>query len=110
MRDPYQIIKSRYITEKAAMLENLHSATSNPSLAKCKAPKYVFLVDVGANKQEIAAAIQEIYKEQKVRVTKVNTILVKGKPTGRRRGRPGRTAAFKKAVVTMEEGDSIDNV
>lgn len=110
MKDPYAIIKSRYITEKAAVLEQLHTAESNPSLARCKAPKFVFIVDTHANKQEIASALEEIYKEQKVKVTKVNTIQIKRKPKRRGRGRPGMTASAKKAIVTMEPGDSIDNV
>jgi large subunit ribosomal protein L23 len=110
MKDPYEVIKARYITEKATVLEQLHSAQGSRSLTRCKSPKYVFVVDTDTNKREIASAVEEIYREQKVRVMKVNTILMKSKPKKRGRGRPGRTAAFKKAVVTMEPGDSIDNV
>jgi large subunit ribosomal protein L23 len=112
MKDPYEIIKARYVTEKATVLEKLQSAkkNSNRSLARCQSPKYLFTVDIKANKREIASAIEEIYREQKVRVAKVNTILMKSKPKRRGRGRPGKTAAFKKAIVTMEPGDSIDNV
>jgi large subunit ribosomal protein L23 len=69
----------------------------------------VFIVDPTANKREIAAAIEEIYSEQKVKVTAVNTINVKAKQR-RVRGRLGMTKSFKKAVVSLEEGDSIDNV
>ncbi|MFC2049298.1 50S ribosomal protein L23 [Chlamydiota bacterium] len=110
MKDPYAIIKSRYVTEKSTILEQLHSAQSNKSLKGCEAPKFVFVVDVKANKHEIASAVEMIYKEEKVKVTKVNTILMKPKPKRRGRGRPGATAAFKKAIVTMEPGDSIDKV
>lgn len=110
MKDPYEIIKARHVTEKATVLEQLHSAKGNRSLTKCETPKFVFLVDIGANKREIASAIETIYSEQKVRVTKVNTIVLKSKPKRRGKGRPGKTAAFKKAVVSMEPGDSIDNV
>lgn len=110
MKDPYAIIKARYITEKATVLEQLYTADSNRSLARCDAPKFVFIVDTQANKREIATALEEIYKEQKIRVTKVNTLLMKSKPKKRGRGRPGKTATFKKAVVTMEPGDTIDNV
>ena len=109
MKDPYTIIKSRYVTEKATILESLHSAKGNRCLTKCDTPKAVFLVDVSANKHEIANAIEEIYREQKIKVTKVNTILTKRKPKKRGRGRPGCSAAFKKAIVTMEPGDSIDH-
>jgi len=110
MKDPYEVIKARYVTEKSTVLEQLHTAKSNRSLARCESPKYVFVVDTGANKREIASALEEIYKEQKIKVTKVNTILMKSKPKRRGRGRPGKTAAYKKAVVTMEPGDTIDNV
>lgn len=110
MKDPFTIIKSRYVTEKATVMEQLHTADSNRSLARCKSPKYVFIVASGANKHEIATAVEMIYREQKVKVSKVNTILMKSKPKRRGRGRPGRTAAFKKAIVTLGPDDSIDNV
>ena len=110
MKDPYAIIKSRYITEKATILESLHTAESNKSLKRCESPKYLFVVDIKANKHEIATAVEMIYKEQKVKVTKVNTILMKPKAKRRGKGRPGSTSAFKKAIVTMESGDSIEKV
>lgn len=107
MKNPYGIIKSRHVTEKSVVLENLHSATSNKSLARCQNPKYVFIVDTRANKTEIADAIETIYAEKKIKVVSVNTITVKPKKR-RVRGRPGKTATFKKAVVTLEAGDSLD--
>ena len=112
MSDPYIIVKARYVTEKASMLERLVTAESNPSLAKCQSPKYVFIVDKNANKEQIRLAVEEIYKEKDVKVASVNTIVMKGKPIkrGRRRGRPGKKASFKKAIVTMEPGNTLDNV
>lgn len=56
-RNPYDIIKSRYMTEKTNVLANLQKAESNPCVKKCKTPKVVFLVDKKANKQEIARAV-----------------------------------------------------
>lgn len=109
-QNPYQIIKSRYVTEKSVVLENLHSATSNRSLARCETPKYVFLVDPRANKEMIAKAVETIYSDRKIKVVSVNTINVKAKPKRRGRGRPGHSAGFKKAVVTLEAGDSLDAV
>lgn len=106
-KDPYQIIKHRYVTEKANVLLHLKDAKSNRSLAKCEAPKYVFIVDREANKTEIKAALEEIYAKQKIQVTAVNTILTKPKKR-RFRGRLGQTKAFKKAVVTLRKGDNID--
>ncbi len=110
MKSPYQVIKSRYVTEKATVLEGLATAESNKSLKKFENPKYVFLVDTAANKQEIRLALEEIYSEQKIRVLAVNTIQVKPKKTGMRRGRPGTKAAFKKAIVTLEKGDRLEGV
>lgn len=108
-RTPYQIIKHQHVTEKAMMLQELKNAKSNPSLARCESPKYVFVVDPKANKQQIASAIEEIYKDQHVKVVAVNTIQVKAK-SRRVRGRIGKKSGFKKAIVTFEKGDSLDNV
>lgn len=108
-KSPYSIIKSRHVTEKTQMLSNLKEAESNPSLRRCESPKYVFLVDPRANKQEIASALEEIYREQKIKVSSVNTITIKGKKR-RVRGRTGFRSKIKKAVVTLEKGDSLDNI
>lgn len=109
MMNPYQIIKSRRVTEKSRVLENLVNAKSNPSVSRCDAPKFVFDVDLKANKTEIAKAVEEIYKEKKVKVIKVNTIHV-GSKKRRVRGFSGETAAFKKAVVTLRPGDTLETV
>ncbi len=109
MKNPYDIIKKRYFTEKAAVLENLKNATSNKSIARCESPKYTFVVDSKAKKQEIAQAIEQIYSENNVRVVAVNTINVKEKLRNRRgRMNPGRKQGFKKAIVTLAVGDNID--
>ena len=109
-KNPYAVIKSRYVTEKSVVLENLKSADSNKCVSRCQAPKYVFLVDIKANKHQIADAIEEIYKEQNVKVVDVNTIIMKPKSKRRMRRRPGKTASFKKAIVTFEPNDSLDEV
>lgn len=108
-KDPYQIVKHQHITEKTQMLSGLKNAKSNPCVAACESPKYVFVVNPLANKQEIAWAVEEIYREKNVKVTGVNTICVKGKMR-RVRGRLGRTSSFKKAIVTLEKGDSLDTL
>lgn len=108
-RNPYEIIKNQHITEKSRVLQELKNAESNPSLKRCKLPKYVFIVDKQANKYEIAQALEEIYVKNKIKVVAVNTVNVKGK-LRRVRGRTGMTGAYKKAIVTLEEGDSLDNV
>ena len=105
--NPYQIIKNRRVTEKSRVLENLMNAKSNPSVSRCQSPKVVFDVDSKANKTEIANAVEEIYKDKKVKVVKVNTIIV-GPKTRRVRGFTGKTASYKKAVVTFRQGDAIE--
>ncbi len=66
--------------------------------------RYTFEVDRRAAKPQIAQAIEEIFD---VRVKKVNVISVPGK--AKRRGRVvGRTRSWKKAIVTLHEGDSIE--
>lgn len=108
-KDPYQIIKHRHVTEKSQVLSQLKDANSNACVARCQSPKYVFIVDPNANKQEIAWAVEEIYHNQGVKVVSVNTINVKAK-TRRVRGHLGKKKALKKAVVTCEKGDSIDEL
>lgn len=66
--------------------------------------KYCFRVAKDANKIEIKNAVEEIFK---VTVINVNTVNVHGKM--KRMGRTqGKTASWKKAVVTLREGDSIE--
>lgn len=108
-KDPYQVVKHQHVTEKSVMLEGLKDAKSNPSLARCESPKYVFIVDPSANKQEIKWAVEEIYRDKKVKVVDVNTINVKAKQR-RVRGRLGMKKSFKKAIVTLEKGDSLDTL
>ena len=108
-KNPYEIIKHQHITEKAKTLQELKNNESNPSVNRSKQPKYVFVVDPRASKQEIANAMEEIYKEQNIKVVAVNTLNVKSR-TRRVRGRIGQTKAFKKAIITLEEGDNLDNV
>lgn len=86
----YDTILAPVITEKATLLSEQN--------------KVVFRVAQDASKDEIAAAVEALFK---VTVTKVNTLVTKGK-TKRFRGRPGRRSDVKKAVVTLAEGQSID--
>jgi len=106
-KSPFDVVLSRHVTEKSNVLQQLQSNTSNPCVKKCDSPKYVFVVDKRANKQEIASAVEEIYSEKKIKVVSVNTL--NAKPKKRRlRGRPGVKPGFKKAIVTLEAGDSIE--
>ncbi len=90
MKDPYQIIERPLLTEK--------------SMDQSHAGKYTFRVALEANKIEIAQAIERIFK---VDVVKVNTLRVRGKK--RRMGRmpEGRTSDWKKAIVTLKQGQAI---
>ncbi len=106
-KSPYDIVFTRYVTEKARVLSQLQFSKSNPSVQKCNAPKYVFLVDPRANKQEIAEAVEAIYAVKNIKVVSVNVINVKPKVKNMR-GRPGLKAGFKKAIVTLESGDTIE--
>ena len=83
-------VLSPVITEKATLLSEQN--------------KVVFKVAQDATKDEIAAAVEELFK---VKVTKVNTMVTKGK-TKRFRGTIGRRNDVKKAIVTLAEGQSID--
>jgi large subunit ribosomal protein L23 len=86
----YDVILAPVITEKATLLSE-HN-------------KVVFQVAKDATKDEIATAIEELFK---VQVLKVNTLITKGK-TKRFRGRAGKRSDVKKAIVTLAEGQSID--
>lgn len=66
--------------------------------------KYTFEVHKNANKIEVGKAIESIFG---VKVTKVNTLTVKPKPK-RMRYHEGKTRSWKKAIVTLAEGDTIE--
>lgn len=68
-----------------------------------KLNQYTVVADPRANKTQIRQAVQELFK---VKVRKVNTLNVRGKPR-RLRTTPGRSPNWKKAIVTLKEGDKI---
>ncbi len=106
-KSPYDIIKTRYVTEKTQVLSSLHKNESNACVKKCNTPKHTFLVDTKANKKEIATAIEAIYAEFKIHVIAVNTINSARKPRRVKGRRLGFTRVYKKAIVTLEAGDEI---
>ena len=67
-KDPYQVVKSIHVTEKAMTLQQLVNNDSTKCVARCESPKYVFIVDKRANKNEIAEAVEHIYKENNIKV------------------------------------------
>lgn len=86
----YDTILSPIITEKSTVVSEFN--------------KVIFKVAIDAEKPMIKEAVEALFK---VKVTKVNTIKVKGK-TKRFKGTLGRRPDFKKAIVTLEDGQSID--
>lgn len=66
--------------------------------------KYLFLVHRAANKLQIRQAVEQLYK---VKVRKVTTSVMPGKMK-RVRYQAGKTPDFKKAIVTLKAGDTID--
>jgi len=82
----------------------LRPIVSEKSYALMGQNKYVFVVHPKAKKMEIKKAIEEIFN---VDVAKVNTVSVKGKP--KRLGQTsGRRSNWKKAIVTLKEGNKIE--
>ena len=94
MKDIFQVIKTIQLTEKATLLSDENNS-------------YVFKVDPKANKSEIKRAVETIFDKK---VVSVNTLNVRGKKKRERRADFGRTANWKKAIVTLAEGDRIDLV
>ncbi len=89
MRDYRDVIIKPLVTEKSMNL-----LADN---------KYTFVVDKRSNKTEIKNAIEAIFK---VKVDKVHTLIVKGKP--KRMGKfEGRTSDRKKAIVSLKPGQKI---
>ena len=90
MEKNYNIIRAPSITEKTTLLS--------------EANQVVFNVAGTASKPEIKKAVEELFN---VKVKAVNTLVRKGK-TKRFRGIRGRQSDVKKAIVTLEDGQSID--
>jgi large subunit ribosomal protein L23 len=86
----------------------LRPVISEKSMDSTSRQKYTFAVAEEANKLQIKAAVEELFK---VTVLSVNVLTMKPKEKSRnrRRGRQvGYTSAWKKAVVTVKAGDSIE--
>ena len=88
--DILDTIISPAITEKATSLSEFN--------------KVVFKVNAGATKNTIKKSVEKIFK---VNVIKINTINLKGK-TKIVRGRKSKKPSYKKAIVTLKKGQSID--
>lgn len=87
----FDIIKTVRVTEKGTRQSE-------------KLNQYTVVADPRANKVQIRQAVQELFN---VKVLRVNTLNVRGKLRRQRRADEGRTNSWKKAVVTLKEGDKI---
>lgn len=92
MNEPHDIIETVRLTEKATLLAE-------------KENKYVFRVAPHANKLQIRQAIEKLFKKT---VVDVNTCNYAGKKKRERTASFGRKAHWKKAIVTLKDGDKIE--
>ena len=94
MKETVSILNQALLTEKATML----SANLN---------KYSFIVSSSASRTNVKTAVENAFG---VKVLKVNVLNVKpkAKRDRTRRNKQGFTSSFKKAVITLQAGDSID--
>ena len=91
MKEAGLVIRKMQLTEKATAL--------------AEKSKYFFEVAPGANKIDVKRAVEELYK---VSVVSVNTMKYAGKRKRERRLQYGKRSDWKRAIVTLRKGDSID--
>ena len=87
----FEVIKTVRLTEKGTRQAEKYN-------------QYTIVADRRANKTEIRQAVQELFK---VKVTKVNTLNVRGKSRRKRTSQAGKAPNWKKAIVTLKDGDKI---
>ena len=87
----FEVIKTVRLTEKGTRQGEKYN-------------QYTVVADRRANKTEIRQAVQELFK---VKVTKVNTLNVRGKSRRQRTLQAGKAPDWKKAIVTLKAGDKI---
>ena len=87
----FEIIKTARLTEKGTRQASKYN-------------QYTLVADRRASKPQIKKAIEELFK---VKVIRVNTLNVRGKARRQRTAQAGRDESWKKAIVTLKEGDKI---
>jgi large subunit ribosomal protein L23 len=87
----FEIVKTVRLTEKGTRQGEKYN-------------QYTVVADRRANKTEIRQAVQELFK---VKVTKINTLNVRGKLRRQRTSQAGQAPSWKKAIVTLKDGDKI---
>lgn len=94
MNEPHDILETVCLTEKATRLTEANN-------------QYVFRVAVKATKTQIRRAVETVFGKK---VVAVNTCNYEGKKRRERRASYGRRPHWKKAIVTLKEGEKIDLV
>ena len=89
--NPFEIIRTVRLTEKGTRQSEKYN-------------QYTIVADRLATKPQIRQAVQELFK---VKVTKINTLNVRGKLRRQRTIQAGRASNWKKAIVTLKAGDKI---
>jgi large subunit ribosomal protein L23 len=89
--NPFEIIKTVRLTEKGTRQSEKYN-------------QYTVVADRLATKPQIRQAVQELFK---VKVLAINTMNVHGKNRRKRTTQAGRASDWKKAIVTLKEGDKI---
>ena len=99
------MVKSKSNNVTAAMYDTLvRPVITEKSMVSSEAGKVVFIVPLSATKNEVKAAVEAIFN---VTVKKVNTIKQFGKVKSFR-GRNGKRPDYKKALITLADGQNID--
>lgn len=92
MKNPYDVVKGARVTEKSGALKEKYN-------------QYVFEVDTKATKQDIRFAIEKIFNKK---VDSVNTLRVTGKKKRERTVNFGKKPNWKKAIVTLRKGETLE--
>jgi large subunit ribosomal protein L23 len=87
----FEIVKTARLTEKGTRQGE-------------KFNQYTIVADRRANKFQIKKAVEELFK---VKVVRVNTLNVRGKARRQRTSQAGKAPDWKKAIVTLKDGDKI---
>ena len=87
----FDVIKTVRLTEKGTRQAEKHN-------------QYTIVADRLATKPQIKQAVQELFK---VKVVRVNTLNVRGKDRRKRTAQAGKASDWKKAIVTLKDGDKI---
>ena len=94
MKEPLTVVKTIRVTEKGTGQGE-------------KLNQYQVVVDKHANKVDVKHAVEKLFK---VKVLRVNTMHVRGKARRKRTRQYGLTPSWKKAIVTLKQGDKIEIV